>query len=192
VPDITDTSGLKTYGYGGVIYLLVDIATPANLKAGTTVTLDATATWLMCKEACIPGEAAVSLELPVADAPGASTRWSADIAKARAALPPPPPADLSLKAYRNGKDITLVIDSSRDLNPVSRDVYFFDDQGFVEAGLDQPAERSARQVKVGLVETDYAKRPAKLSDFCARRRLVRGGPEVVEVSFDVLDERVMC
>jgi len=188
VPEITDTSGLKTYGYGGVIYLLVDIATPANLQAGTTVTLNATATWLMCKEACIPGEAAVSLELPVASEQGAGTRWSADIAKARAALPPPPPAELSLKAYRNGKDITLVIDSSRHMNPAARDFYFFDDQGFVEAGLDQPAERSARQVKMGLVETDYAKRPAKLSGLLrAEGGWLAGGTEIFEVSFDVID-----
>lgn len=190
VPEITDTSGLKTYGFGGVIYLLVDIATPANLKAGTTVTLNATATWLMCKEACIPGEAAVSLELPVANEPGAGTRWSAGIAAARAALPPPPPADLSLKAYRNGNDITLVIDSSRDLNPGAGEFYFFDDRGFVEAGLDQPVERAARQVKIGLVETDYAKRPAKLSGLLrAGGGWFPGGAEVFEVSFDVLDAR---
>jgi thiol:disulfide interchange protein len=188
VPDITDTSGLKTYGYGGVIYLLVDIATPSTLKPGESATLAATATWLMCKEACIPGEAEVSITLPVANEAGPDPKWSADIAKAREALPPAAPADLGLKAYRADKSITLVIDASKELNPDAKNFYFFDDQGFVEAGLDQTVQRSTRQVKIDLVETDYAKHPTKLSGLLrAEGGWSAGGPEVFEVSFDVID-----
>lgn len=187
VPDITDTSGLKTYGYGGVTYLLVDIATPATLKAGATVTLAANATWLMCDQACIPGEAKVSLSLPVADEAGTNPNWSADIAAARAALAPAS-TGLSLKAYRAGKNITLVVDAVSDLNHAAKDFYFFDDQGFIEAGLDQAAQRSARQVRISLVETDYAKHPAKLSGLLrATGGWFGGGAEVFEVSFDVVD-----
>ncbi|HEY5552612.1 MAG TPA: protein-disulfide reductase DsbD domain-containing protein [Opitutaceae bacterium] len=187
VPDITDTSGLKTYGYGGVIHLLVDIAAPATLRPGTNVTLAATATWLMCKEACIPGEAEVALELSVAIDAGTDPKWSTDIAAARAALPPPA-TDLALKAWRSGKDITLVIDAARDLNPGARDLYFFDNQGFVEAGIEQTSQRSQRQVRIDLVETDYAKQPAKLSGLLrANGGWFAGGAEVFEVSFDVVD-----
>jgi hypothetical protein len=65
-PEITDTGGLVTYGYGGEQLLLVDIAVPATAQPGASVTLRARAEWLMCKESCVPGGAELSLTLPVA------------------------------------------------------------------------------------------------------------------------------
>lgn len=57
-----DVSG---YGYEGLAYLPVKLTVPANLAPGSTVTLRATASWLMCQTLCIPGKQQVSLSLPV-------------------------------------------------------------------------------------------------------------------------------
>jgi len=187
VPDITDTSGLKTYGYSGEIFLLVGITAPASLNPGSTVTLAADVTWLMCEEACVPGEVAVALELPVASVPGSDAKWAPAIARARAELPKASPG-LSAKGYRVGKKITLVVDAASDLNPAAGGFYFFDDQGFIEAGIDQTVRRSSRQVRIDLVQTDYAKNPKRLSGLLrAGGGWIPGGANVVAIGFEVID-----
>ena len=55
---------LANYGYEGDLLLPVALNVPASLAAGR-VTLSGKASWLMCKDVCIPGEATVRLELPV-------------------------------------------------------------------------------------------------------------------------------
>jgi DsbC/DsbD-like thiol-disulfide interchange protein/cytochrome c biogenesis protein CcdA len=63
---ILDRTGAITgNGYTGVVYLLVELTPPKDLKVGESVTLKAKAEWLMCEKECIPGEANVSLALPV-------------------------------------------------------------------------------------------------------------------------------
>ncbi|MEY4940100.1 MAG: hypothetical protein RIQ93_1835, partial [Verrucomicrobiota bacterium] len=53
-------------GFEGEIFLPVTLNPPAGLAAGSTVTLHARADWLMCEDVCIPGNAEVTLTLPVA------------------------------------------------------------------------------------------------------------------------------
>ncbi|MFA6286265.1 MAG: protein-disulfide reductase DsbD domain-containing protein [Opitutaceae bacterium] len=86
---ITDDAGHVTgQGYDGVIYLPVTLTPPANLSAGDDVTFKARAAWLMCHDACVPGEAPVSLTLPVSATPPALDPVNGPaIAKTLAALP---------------------------------------------------------------------------------------------------------
>jgi len=66
VPErISDPGGIDIYGYKGAVLLPVTIQVPADLKPGETVTLRAHATWLVCKEICVPGKADLALTLPV-------------------------------------------------------------------------------------------------------------------------------
>lgn len=55
---------LANYGYDGDLLLPVVVNVPASAPPGR-VRLAGKASWLMCKEVCIPGEASVALELPV-------------------------------------------------------------------------------------------------------------------------------
>jgi thiol:disulfide interchange protein/DsbC/DsbD-like thiol-disulfide interchange protein len=59
---------IGNYGYHGSADLLVPIAAPADLKPGGAVHLAADATWLVCSDICIPGEAKLALDLPGAAA----------------------------------------------------------------------------------------------------------------------------
>ncbi len=54
-----------TYGYGGQTLLIVTIIPPADLQPVGEVSLRARASWLVCKEICVPGSAELSLNLPV-------------------------------------------------------------------------------------------------------------------------------
>ena len=58
-----DPGGLTGYGYEGDTLLPVAIAIPASY-AGSTIEIKAKADWLVCKDVCIPGSAALSLSLP--------------------------------------------------------------------------------------------------------------------------------
>src|SRR5712691_2397942 len=60
---------IGNYGYHGSADLLVPIAAPADLKPGGTTHLAANASWLVCSDICIPGEAKLALDLPVSAAP---------------------------------------------------------------------------------------------------------------------------
>ncbi len=56
---------LANYGYEGDIILPVAVQVPRNAQAGTEVTLKARASWLVCKDVCIPGEAYLAIQIPV-------------------------------------------------------------------------------------------------------------------------------
>jgi thiol:disulfide interchange protein DsbD len=84
---------IGNYGYAGTVDLLVPIVAPtdlttADLKAGGAATIAADATWLACSEICIPGEAKLTLDLPIAAMPAPAAPAAARLfAAARKHLP---------------------------------------------------------------------------------------------------------
>lgn len=73
--------GLNVYGYERDVLL----AMPTVLLSGAPVTLTASATWLVCKELCIPESAELSLTLTPGD--GAFGPWAQRFGEARARWP---------------------------------------------------------------------------------------------------------
>lgn len=61
-----ESGELVTYGYMDDVLLLTEITVPADLPASGKIEIGAKVTWLMCKALCVPGEAELSLSLPVA------------------------------------------------------------------------------------------------------------------------------
>jgi thiol:disulfide interchange protein/DsbC/DsbD-like thiol-disulfide interchange protein len=75
---------LTNYGYAEETLHLV----PVRVAAGAEAQLAATAKWLVCKDICIPGEAELSLRVPVSDAtPQPDPAWRGAFEKARAQIP---------------------------------------------------------------------------------------------------------
>ncbi|MCM5572207.1 thioredoxin family protein [Burkholderiaceae bacterium FT117] len=78
---------LANYGYEGEIVLPLQVAVPASID-GDSVRLAGKAFWLMCRDVCIPGEAELSLALPVArGAAPPPSRHAALFEAARARMP---------------------------------------------------------------------------------------------------------
>ena len=96
-----------TYGYGGKVLLITTIVPPADLQAGASATLRAKATWLVCKDMCIPGSAELELKLPVSKASAASNE--AVFAEFRSSIPSadPPPFVLKWKQTSSGWDLAI-------------------------------------------------------------------------------------
>ncbi len=64
IPKRLPVGDLMLFGYEGTVLLPVKI-TPASTIAGNEITLSAACDWVVCGEVCIPGEAELSMKLPV-------------------------------------------------------------------------------------------------------------------------------
>ena len=83
-------SMLMNYGYSDEVILPVAITAPKTARPGETVTLKAHATFLVCKDICVPEEANLSLDVKVAQgAPKTDPKWAPVIARALEQAPKP-------------------------------------------------------------------------------------------------------
>ena len=74
------------YGYEGKVWLLTNVAVPADAKMGDTIPLKATAHFLVCEQVCVPQDTDLTLAMKVGDG-AADPAVAKDFAEARAALP---------------------------------------------------------------------------------------------------------
>jgi thiol:disulfide interchange protein DsbD len=78
---------LVNYGYSGEVLLFATVTPPAAWTGDQAVELGAKVRWLACKDSCLPGQAGLSLKLPVAATANADPAQADRFAAARAALP---------------------------------------------------------------------------------------------------------
>lgn len=139
---------LVNFGYADEAWLLVPITPPADLPARDVV-LKADATWLVCKEECIPESGSFSLELPVNDAtpapsPQAATHAAAlDAARRRV---PQPLAGATVAASGDGLALRLSLPAEQ----VSEAWFFPDQYGVVEHAASQPMTRDGNGLSLAL------------------------------------------
>lgn len=133
VPQRIFIGPLANYGYEGETLLRVPVAIPAAQAAGATVKIEAKAQWLMCREVCIPGEARLSLELPVRDkaAPGKHLALFE-----RAARETPRPGTVA-RAGRSAARLTLAFERQQ----ASTAEFFPYSVGWLDAPAPQPLFR---------------------------------------------------
>ncbi len=125
-PNRIPVAHLANYGYDGEATLLTRITPPATLDASTPLALKADVSWLVCEKECIPGEASLSLALPVAagdvsaqPTPELKTAFDA----ARAATPQASPWTARVDVGRDG--LTLRV-AAKGLKPEGiRSALFF-------------------------------------------------------------------
>lgn len=89
-PERFDTQGAVSYGYDGEVLLFAEMQPSADLVPGTVLSIEASTSWLICDDVCIPGSAELSLTLPVEDSlPRPDLRWTMLFEEARRQLPQP-------------------------------------------------------------------------------------------------------
>ena len=127
-PQRIDVGPLANYGYDGEVLLLTDIEVPDSIPAN--VPIRAAASWLVCEEICIPGDAELVLDLPAGPA-AADPVWAARIAKVRAALPDAangPEVEAVLAAGQQWI-LSLPRSALRDVGQLS---FFPEEEGWIE------------------------------------------------------------
>ena len=61
---MSDPGDIQTYGYENEVLLMQEITPPAAIS-GASVKLSVDASWLVCEKLCVPGGAALLLDLPI-------------------------------------------------------------------------------------------------------------------------------
>ena len=120
--------GFMDFGYEGKVWLLSEVTAPPAATPGSTVTLSAKVSWLVCKEVCIPEEA--TLTLPIAVGTSLATPHAADFAAARARLPTPSPWATRYR-MANGLDLYVAARPLITAHPVSANFFPFDNGAVV-------------------------------------------------------------
>lgn len=101
-PKAIPVEPLVNFGFEGTVLLPIEITVPATAKPGESLSLGASATWLVCEKICIPEEGAFRLDLPVGPAAAVDAAAQARIDQALAELPKP--AEFGGKLAAKGDD----------------------------------------------------------------------------------------
>ncbi len=88
---------LLDYIYLKRLTLVAPVTLPSDARG--TITLNADVEWLVCKDACLPGRARLTIEIPVAEAAGLPSSDAPLIADARSHWPQPLPASSAELSY---------------------------------------------------------------------------------------------
>lgn len=106
-PERLQLGELFNFGYSGEALLPVAISVPADAEAGGDATLTVHANWLVCREECIPGQASLSLDLPVVAA-GTEPADSSAADSVRAALAQrPQPMSWATEVVATGEQVEI-------------------------------------------------------------------------------------
>jgi thiol:disulfide interchange protein DsbD len=87
-PHMMPLEGLMQYGFDGDFVLPFEVTVPRTLAPGDVFAADALASWLICKDLCVPEETAFSVSWPVAAAQETDATGAEQIADALSRVPP--------------------------------------------------------------------------------------------------------
>lgn len=139
-----DPGDIETYGYENEVLLMQEITPPSKLD-DSQVKLSAEADWLVCEKICIPGNATLQLDLPVAST---SQQANTDVfARYRRLLPQNlPGSDVARAEWsRVGSDLRLKITSENLAKYPALDFFPLPDQ---EVIVGHPAVQSRNSNEV--------------------------------------------
>ena len=101
---------LVNYGYEGDVLLPLQFTAPADARPGDTLRLQAQARWLVCNDVCIPEQATLELQLPVADAAAADNGAHAALFAQAAAAQAGPLSAWTAEVQQAGQDLLLTLE----------------------------------------------------------------------------------
>jgi thiol:disulfide interchange protein/DsbC/DsbD-like thiol-disulfide interchange protein len=137
-------------GYTDVVYLPVTLTPPATAKSGARVTVKALAKWLMCADVCIPGQANVTLTLPVASqSPEPDAAVRAELEKMP--MPQAAPAGWKIAASRTGNQVLLRMSGGALKSP-----HFFSEDAFIQYDTAQTIAGGSNSLAITLMVSDDA------------------------------------
>lgn len=147
---------LVNYGYAEETFLIADLAAPKELTLGSKATLSADAEWLVCQEECIPGDATLSLTLPVEDqTPAPNAQWRAAFDKTRTEWPVPSTEVQISAKYEKGRYL-LQFSAPREIDRGDFEATFFPlHGGLIENAAPQKLTKSTDPMVLEL-EVDRA------------------------------------
>jgi thiol:disulfide interchange protein DsbD len=178
-PERIQLGGLVNYGYEEEAVFIVTLQAPEDLKLGSDLAITANLFWLICKETCLPGEAALDLVLPVASKAEPSAEASAFTEarnrQARATHP------WATSAYIEEEALVVVIEGEA----LPADFYLYADaEGLVDPSAEQvrstPAPNRA-ELRLVLDTPFFENQPLGISG------VLQSGADSWEFNAEILD-----
>lgn len=127
-PSRFGSDSVVNFGYEEEVLLITNIQAPPTVKQGEQKTMEADVEWLVCKEECLPGQAVLSLNLPVKDKkPTPNPLWKEKFEEARKKLPVTS-QDWLTHAVIDKNHVFLSISSTSGVKNELRDIQFFPEQ----------------------------------------------------------------
>jgi thiol:disulfide interchange protein len=143
------TGPLMDYGYEGEVLLPVPLKASIDARPGSTATLKAHAAFLVCKDVCVPADADLSVDVPIAAAAGTpDPKWGPRVAQALADAPKP--GVLKAAMTVSGQAIKLSVAGPAATGPGRDQAYFFP---YDSAAIDQPQPQVIERGPSGLTLT---------------------------------------
>jgi thiol:disulfide interchange protein DsbD len=152
------------FGFDRDVLLPVRITPPASLTPGQPVTLAGRADWQECREEeCLPGQADVSVTLPVSvETPRPLAALAAVFAQTRDRLPVAP-RGWTFEAEAVGPGLQLRIRPPGTWGPIEHAFFFPEEKGVVDYGAAQTLAATADGYRLDLMAApDAARPPARL------------------------------
>ena len=193
-PHYIPTPPLASYGYEEEVLLLMDAKIAEGLKPGSTLELRGTASWLVCKDVCLPARDEIALTLHIGGEAEENLAWAPSVAKTRAGLPLPVAEvdGMQVRAARTENGYILEVESPEAARVAKEDLLLFvQDQQVLTHAAPQELRAGDSRLTLSLVESEYANQPAE------RLRGVltlpesatwKSGAQVFAVSFDAAVE----
>jgi thiol:disulfide interchange protein DsbD len=159
IPRRIEDHSLVDYGYQNEVLLPVEIR---PLGGGPEVQLSATVNWLVCREICVPGRAALELTLPTRKGtPGPPSPLQSLFAKARADLPRPAPKSWKVTANLDMHRFILNVDTGKRETEAT---FFPLEPNQIENAAPQKANPFSRGIRIELQKSDQLlKSPPRLT-----------------------------
>jgi thiol:disulfide interchange protein len=142
-PHRFEIAPLVNYGYAKHVMHLVPITAPQDLRPGAPLKLAAKASYLVCADVCIPGDANLELALPTSATAGAPDPAAAALFNAaRSELPVAAPAATGASVKDGQLVITLGREWGDTLSQIESLAFFPYDEGSIEYAAPQTLTRS--------------------------------------------------
>ncbi|MGB0344191.1 MAG: thioredoxin family protein, partial [Coraliomargarita sp.] len=160
-PERFELGGLVSYAHEGSPLFIVPVQAPFDLPAGETVTIRASAFWLICKDVCIADEAELELTLPVGD----GMLPDENAALFAAARDAQPLADFGVETTVQPGEDGRVEMTIRGLDSVadSDNVYFYADSGgLIDSNAGQILRTAPLRLQLALDKAYQGELPATI------------------------------
>ena len=155
---------IMNYVYTGQVDLPVPVSVPRDARVGQAAALKVAASWLVCKDVCIPEQATLSLDLPVAAATASNPHGGRAVAEAIANAPRPNGVSARFRAKGDTVVLSAAGPALKGLE-VAHAYFFSYDGTALEQASPQRAARGPQGVTLTLpagYSFSHGKPPAKL------------------------------
>jgi thiol:disulfide interchange protein len=150
---------LVNYGYAKHVSHLVQVTAPKDLETGSSVTLSAKASYLVCADVCIPEDSKLTLTLPTAATGPIDPADSALFTAARNELPHDAPAPTTAAVRGDQLVITLGHEWGGTLAQIQSLSFYPYEEGSIDYAAPQTLTRSKDSIELS-VKVGYQPPPS--------------------------------